>query len=167
MAINSLIEEMYNRYVKQLKLYLLGLCGNNDLADDIAAETFLKAIKNIEKFQGGNMLTWLCTIGKRTYFDYLKKKENANLSLTDDLAAGMAAAEPLPEQAFIEKDQRIRLYRLVGRLEPEAREVVYLRMFTDLSFREIGQVLEKSENWARVIFYRSKIKLKEMIEDEN
>lgn len=167
MAINSLIEEMYNRYAKQLKLYLLGLCGNNDLADDITAETFLKAINNIEKFRGGNMLTWLCTIGKRTYFDYLKKKENANLPLTDDLTVGMAAAEPLPEQAFIEKDRQIWLYRLLGRLEPDAREVVYLRMFTDLSFREIGQVLEKSENWARVTFYRSKIKLKEMMSDED
>lgn len=164
---NLLIEEMYNRYARQLKRYLLGLCGDNDLADDLTAETFLKAINNIENFRGGNILTWLCTIGKRTYFDYRKKRENANLPLTDDLAAVMTAAEPLPEQAFVEKEKRIRLYRLLGRLEPDAREVVYLRMFTDLSFREIGQVLGWSENRARVTFYRSKIKLKEMMDDED
>lgn len=164
---DELIEEMYERYAKQLKFFLLGLCGNNELAEDITAETFLKAINNIEKFRGGNLLTWLCTIGKRTYFDYLKKKENCGLPLNEQAVVIMEAAEPQPEQAVIQKDGQIRLYRLIGKLAADAREVVYLRMFTDLSFREIGEVLGKSENWARVTFYRSKTKLKELMDDEN
>ncbi|MGI5825220.1 MAG: RNA polymerase sigma factor [Bacillota bacterium] len=167
MDTNSLIDEMYSRYAKALKLYLLTLCGNNELADDITAETFLKAINNIDSFRGGNVFTWLCTIGKNTYFDYLRKKERTNVFPADTEILQTASKEPAPEESLIQKDERIMLYRLLRGLEQDAREVVYLRMFTDLSFKEIGSVLNKSENWARVTFYRSKVKLKGMIENED
>ena len=166
MGTDLLIEEMYRLYAQKVKKYLQSLCGSSTLADDLTAETFYKAIKNIEKFKGGNMLTWLCTIGKNTYFDYLKKRESANLPLTEELAVGIAADAPTPEMVAVDNDERLNLYRHLRRLDADAREVVYLRMFTDLSFRDIGSILGKSESWARVTFYRSKIKLKEWYENE-
>lgn len=158
------IEEIYRRYAEKLKRYLLSLCGNNALADDLTSDTFLKAVKNIESFGGGNMFTWLCTIGKNTYFDYLRKKESANMPLNSEDV--FCAVGLLPENLLIEKSERLKLYGYIQKLQPEAREVVYLKMFTDFKFKDIGCIMGKSENWARVTFFRSKIKLKEMIENE-
>lgn len=157
---------MYIRYAKPVKLYVLSMCKDNDTADDITAETFLKAIKNIEKFNGGKMLTWLCAIAKNTFLDYVKKKDNEVLFLSDEEIGSIEDEKPLTEEKFIERERNIMLYKAMRLLDSEAREVIYLRMFTDLSFRDIGDILGKSENWARVIFYRSKNKLKGAINDE-
>ena len=60
----------------------------------------------------------------------------------------------------MEREGRMELLRLVHRLPEPQREVVYLRAFGGLSFREIGDICGKTETWARVTFYRSKEKLR-------
>ena len=166
MVNNSPMDKIYIQYSKPVKYYVLSMCKSEDVAEDITAETFLKAVKNIDRFSGGNILTWLCTIAKNTLFDYLKKKEQFNLPLTDEMAQTISGTENLPEQALIEKDLRISLYKNLQKLDAGAREVVYLRIFAELSFREIGDILGKSENWARIVFYRSKNMLKGLMSDE-
>ncbi len=166
MESNSPMEEIYRRYAKTVNIYVLSMCKNHDLADDITADTFLKALKNIDKYSGENILTWLCTIAKNTLFDYAKKKEQINIPLTDEMEHTLSDTKNLPEKTLVEKDEKMILYKNLQRLEPQSREVVYLRMFTELSFKEIGTILNKSENWARVIFYRSKNKLKGLMNDE-
>lgn len=109
------------------------MCGNESLTDDVTAETFYKAIKSIDHFGGGNMLTWLCSIARNTYIDCIRKKEY---------------------KKYLQK------------LEPEKKDVVYLRIFGELSFKEIGEIIGKSENYARVTFYRSKNQLKGWMENE-
>lgn len=166
MPSNSPMEEIYCQYAKPVKYYILSMCKNEDLAEDIAAETFLKAVKNIDKFKDGNILTWLCTIAKNTLFDYMKKKEQSNISLTDEIIQNTSDTLDSPENSTIKKETRISLYKDLQTLDAVSREVVYLRMFTELSFSEIGSIMNKSENWARVVFYRSKNKLKGMMNDE-
>lgn len=160
------IQKMYQDYAIPVKRYVLSLCRNESISEDIVADTFCKAIKNIDSFQGGKILTWLCTIARNTYLDYIKKKEYANLPLSDEMEHQILDKQILPEQAMIQKEEKTQLYRLIQRLGPEEKDVVYLRIFAELSFKEIGSILGKSENWARVIFYRSKNKLKGWIEDE-
>ncbi len=158
-----LIEEIYRRYLNPVKYYVLSMCGNEATAEDITAETFLKALKNIEKFQSGSIFTWLCTIAKNTYFDYAAKKERSAVPLTDEIAD----SSPSPESVAVTHDEKLLLYRALHHLAPEEKETVYLRMFTELTFKEIGAILGTSENRARVVFYRSKIKLKGLISNEN
>lgn len=161
------IEEMYRLYASPVKNYVLGLCRNNAMADDITADTFYKALCNIEKFQGGRMLTWLCAIARNTYIDYTRKKEYQTHSLSEEIEDKLPASDASPEDAALQKDERISLYRKIQMLDQEMKDVVYLRIFAELSFREIGSILGKSENWARVTFYRSKNKLKGWMEDED
>lgn len=163
---NSPITEIYTRYAKTVKVYILSLCKDSDLADDITAEAFLKAIKNIDSFKDGNILTWLCTIAKNTYFDYARKKERQNIPLSDELSKKTADTASTPEETAVAHESKLSLYQTLQLLESDAREVLYLRMFTDLSFNEIGSILNKSENWARVVFYRAKTKLKGLMKNE-
>ncbi len=161
------IQKMYQEYAVPIKRYVLSLCGNETVAEDVTADTFYKAIKNIDSFQSGRMFTWLCTIAKNTYLDLIKKKESSNLSLTEEMENQVPDEQLQPEQAMLQREDRMQLYSMIQRLLPEERDVVYLRIFADLSFREIGTVMGRSENWARVIFYRSKNKLKGWIENED
>ena len=70
------------------------------------------------------------------------------------------------ENIIISKDEKMSLYKKIQDLDVQSREVVYLRITGDLSFKEIGIILNKTETWARVTFYRAKIKLKEVNEYE-
>ena len=71
-----------------------------------------------------------------------------------------------PENEIISKDEKIELYKKMQGLDEKTREVLYLRITGELSFKEIGVILNKTENWARLTFYRGKIKLKEVGEEE-
>lgn len=153
------MDSVYRKYSLSLKKYVFGMCRNETLADDIVSETFYRAIKNIDSFRGGNIFTWLCEIAKNTYFNHLKKKENQNVSL--DAAECIEPVSPKQvEDEVMTKAQNLELYRNLQKLDGTERDVVYMRMFADLSFKEIGEVLGKSENWARVTYFRSREKLK-------
>ena len=159
------MEEIYRKYCIPLKKFVLTLCHNDVLADDIVSETFYKAIVNIDSFSGGNLYAWLCTIAKNTYFNYLKKKENMNISL-DDREYLEVNTSSSTEEKFIEREEKRELRECIESLSEAEKEVVKLRTYSGLSFKEIGTVLHKSENWARVTYYRSKEKLKGMMDNE-
>lgn len=161
------IEEIYKKYASYVRNYVWGLCKNPDIADDITAEVFCKAIENIDSFTGGRMQTWLCTIARNTYIDYVKKAEYKNHHLSEEMEENIEDKSGTVEELFLRKNERVSLYKQIQRLDAEMKDVVYLRIFGELSFKEIAGILGKSENWARVTFYRSKNKLKGWMENEN
>lgn len=159
------LEQIYRQYAAPVKRYLLRLGAAEDLADDLTADTFLKALRYLDRYDGSvQMLTWLCTIAKRLYFNHTAKKSSHTLPL--DETALLSSDLPTPQQAAETRESAVSLYRALLSLEPPGKDVVYLRSFGDLSFREIASIFGKSEAWARVTFYRAKQKLKEMLQDE-
>ena len=70
------------------------------------------------------------------------------------------------EETVISNSNKIELYKNLQKLDKQTREVIYLRITGELSFKEIADILNKTENWARVTFYRGKQKLKEVESDE-
>lgn len=156
-------EIIYKKYSGTVKKYVMSLGADYDLSDDVTADTFLKALKNINRFdESCNMLTWLCTIAKRTYLDHLKKKDNKVVPLNDD----SIIYDECFEYGIEISEKKIHLHKAIINLENPYKDVIYLRIFADLSFAEIGNILSKNENWARVTFYRGKTKLKEVLENE-
>lgn len=158
------MESIYRQYALPLKKYIYSMCKDSELADDIVSETFYKAIKNINSFYGGNIFTWLCTIAKNLFFNHTKKKENQNVSI-EDAIYDEPASKKLVEESVVQRQGSLDLYKSMQALDSIEREVIYLRTFPELSFKEIGEVLNKSENWARVTFFRSKEKLRRNAKD--
>lgn len=161
------IEKIYKKYAPYVRNYVLGLCKNPDVADDITAEVFCKAIENIDSFTRGRIQMWLCAIARNTYIDYVRKAEYKNHHLSEEMIEKVEDKSETVEDIFLRKDDRVSLYKQIQKLDAEMKDVVYLRIFGELSFKEIAGILGKSENWARVTFYRSKNKLKGWMESEN
>ena len=157
---------IYNKYANTVKKYILSLGADEPLAEDITADTFMKALKGIDSFdESCKMLTWLCKIAKNTYFDYKKRKSNQNVYI-EDVGDVFEVSEGSVETAFEQEERKLALHKAITKLESPYRDVIYQRGFAGLSFKEIGDICGKSETWARVTFYRGKNILKGMIENE-
>jgi RNA polymerase sigma-70 factor (ECF subfamily) len=156
--------EIYEKYSSDLYTFILRMCGNEQLAKDILQDTMLKAMTSAESFKGNcSVRTWLCTIAKNLYYDYLKKHETKNSSLEDLVEP---SADSNIEESFVNKETSLRIHHLLHKLDEPYREVFTLRVFAELKFSDIGNVFGKSENWAGVTFYRAKQKLIQLLKEE-
>lgn len=158
------MDQIYKEYFEIVNKYLFCLTHSNDILEELTQETFCRAVEKIDKYRGDcKMSVWLCQIAKYTWYDYCRKhKRETNLVKLLDIEQEIDT----PENEIISKDEKIELYKKMQGLDEKTREVVYLRITGELSFKEIGVILNKTENWARLTFYRGKIKLKEVGEDE-
>lgn len=149
-------EEVYNRYSQDVFKFCLSLCGSSHIADDITSETFLKAIKTGDTFEDRcSVKVWLCQIAKNTYYDYLRKH-----SKITELPADIPSESNF-ELKLLDKADSIKIHKRLHQLDDPYKEVFSLRIFSELSFAEIGEIFGKSESWARVTFHRAKVKIKE------
>lgn len=155
------IEEIYNQHSNAVYKYLFCLTGNEDLSEELTQETFAIAVKEIKKFKGEcKVSVWLCQIAKHLCYKELKKtKKNKNISLDE--------IEELQELETIEdiiccKEDKLKLFKDMQKLDELSREIIYLRLVGNLNFMEIGEILGKTANWARVNFYRAKQKIREV-----
>ncbi len=157
------IEKIYEQYFETVNKYLFCLTHNSDISEELTQETFCRAVKKIDTYNGNcKMSVWLCQIAKNLWYDECRK--NRKLSSVNDLLNLQDLH--LIEEAVISNDEKISLYKKLQKLDEKTREVVYLRLTGELSFKEIGIIMNKTENWARVTFYRGKNKLKEVERNE-
>lgn len=159
------MDDVYRRYALPLKKYVMTMSHDETLSEDIVAETFYKAIKSIDSFVEGNIFTWLCTIAKNTFYNHVSKKDNSNISLEDESLPEPVASVSVEDQV-LEKSERMELYRRLQTLEPLERDVIHLRIFANLSYKEIGDIIGKTETWTRVTYFRCKEKLKGQLKNE-
>ena len=138
----------------------MAMTGNPDLSEELTQETFFRAVKNADKFDGKvKITTWLCTIAKNSYFTYLKKEKR---KIGQDIGEMEIPTETDP----LDRENCREIYRAVHRLDEPYREIILLRLNTDMTFADIGEIFGKSEGWARVTFYRGKEKLRKFLEEE-
>ena len=156
------IEEVYKEYSNTVYKYLFCLTGKEEIAEDLTQETFAIAIKQINKFRGDCKISvWLCEIAKHLWYKELKKsKKNKNISI-NDLNEEIEEVQTT-EDIICEKEEKLKLFKDMQKLDEQSKEVIYLRMVGNLNFIEIGEILGKTPNWARVTFYRAKQKIREV-----
>lgn len=148
---------IYKKYANLIKNYILCITKDITLSEDIMQETFAVAIKYINKFRGDcEIYVWLCSIAKKILYKETKKKRlNSNMCI-DDLNI---IDSIILEEEYIMKDNKLKLFETLQKLDANTREVIYLRLTGDLTFKEIGKILNKTENWAKVTFFRGKQRL--------
>lgn len=152
------MEELYKENAALVYHFLLAKCGDSQVAEELAQETFLQAIRSADRYNGScKMSVWLCQIAKHLLYQYWRKQK-INVPLEEE--DRMLSEEPGVERQVLAREELLEVLGRLHRLPVNMREVVYLRITGDLSFREIGRIMGKSENWARVNFFRAKELLK-------
>lgn len=157
----QLIEEIYEMYSRKIFLFLLSKTNNEHLAEELTQETFFQAVQCIDRFQGNSsILTWLCGIAKNVWMKYLRKHQEI-LSMEDGIP------EIADKKEIDVQWEQKEILQLIHDMKEPIREVMYLRLISNLSFAEIGEIIGKTENWTRVTFFRGKQKIvKEILKDE-
>lgn len=161
------MKKMCEEYYQTVYGYLVSITnGDYELAGELTQETFYRAIKNAKNFREEcKMSTWLCQIAKFAFYQHLERKQRKKEVSMDD-AIELAARQQL-EKDYIASEQKLEIYKQIQKLQTPMKDVLLLRLSGELSFREIGEILGKSENWARVTFYRGKQMIgKELNADE-
>jgi len=157
----QVIEEIYEMYSRKVFLFLLSKTNNVDIAEELTQETFFQAVQCIDRFKGNSsILTWLCGIAKNVWLKDLRKRQET-LSIDDDIP------EITDTQKMNVQWEQKEILQLIHDMNEPVREVMYLRLISNLSFAEIGEIIGKTENWTRVTFFRGKQKIvKEMLKNE-
>ncbi|MBS7228935.1 MAG: sigma-70 family RNA polymerase sigma factor [Eubacteriales bacterium] len=159
-------EKIYDTYFDDVYLYVRRLSGNEHVAEEIASETFFKAMSSIKNFRGEcDIRVWLCQIAKNSYFSYLKK--NGKTIGFDDVKL-QDLADPnalLPRKIPNEKEDIRQAQKAVHTLPELYREVFMWRVFADLSFKQIGELFHKTDNWACVTYHRARKMIKSRLEE--
>lgn len=158
------IRELYETYFSTVYKYIFSISRDVHIAEDVTQETFFKALKYADGFRGDCKLSvWLIQIAKNCYMDELRKRKRI---LSAEEIEGTVSSEDL-SVSYIEKEKALSVHRKLHQLKEPYKEVVSLRIFGELSFKEIGEIFGKSENWARVTYHRGKTRIKEELENED
>lgn len=153
-------ERLFNDNRGFIYKYLLKLCKNKTLAEELTQETFFRAYMNLAKLRHEERApVWLCQIAKNTYFAWYNEHKKLH-PLDEDLFADCSDE---PDDLLAEKDLTQRALYHLNRLEEPYKEVFMLSVFGQVSLKEISRAFGKSESWARVTFYRAKQKLFEKL----
>ena len=155
------MDEIYREHAATVYKFLLSQCRDSDLAEELTQETFCRAVQSIGRYDGSCKLSvWLCQIAKHLWYQHLRRAQKRGEEVTEDIVLPVPSAE----DDVLARTEHLELLRSIHTLPEQMREAVYLRAFGGLSFREIGAVMGKTENWARVTFYRGKERLKGAME---
>lgn len=151
------MDAAYREYVVMVYKFLLSLCYEEELAEELTQETFYQAVRSVDRYDGScKVSTWLCQIAKHLWYREMERRKRKG---TSELTADMESLEKPVEEQLLVKEEKMELFRKVHVLDEISKEIVLLRVTGAFSFKEIAELFGKNENWARVTYYRAKQKL--------
>ena len=167
-AISILIE----RHAKRVRDYIRMMVKNNEIADDIYQETFIKVVKFINEGRykdNGKFLSWVLRIAHNQVIDHFRQmKQQNNISEADagyDILNAKKFADPSVEDKIVNEQIESDLRKLIEQLSEEQKEVVMMRYFDEMSFKEIAEQTNVSINTALGRMRYALINLRKMIKE--
>ena len=159
-----LLEELFSRYYKDVYTYLYSLSRDASLSEDLTQEVFLEVVKSIATFRGeSDIKTWLFSIARYKWYSYLRK--NNQQTKTEELSEFIKSNDKTPEERYQDEEITVRIYKLLDQEPERTRSIVAMRL-EGYSFYEIGVKHGISESSARVIDFRAKTKIRQILKKE-
>lgn len=156
------IEKIYKAYFNDVYLFILKLSRNEYIAEEITSETFFRAINSIDNFKGTcEIRVWLCQIAKNCYYTYLRKNKNIQGNYSNEENSATFDIE----QSIFNTETSMKIHEALHNLKEPYKEVFTLRTFGELSFKQIANLFNKTENWACVTYHRARNKILVKVED--
>lgn len=162
-----LLEKLFHTYYKDIYRYLYSLTHDASLSEDLASDVFLEVVKSIASFRGeADMKTWMFSIARHKWMDSLRKKNRrAEIEVLSELVGEEQEIFNGPEEQYLEKELLERIYSLLEK-EPERTRNIMKQRLEGYSFYEIGKLQGISESSARVIYFREKEKIRQILVKE-
>jgi len=158
-------EEIYQMYFRDVFLFLKGLSKNSNLAEELTEETFFKALSAMDSFEEKcDIRVWLCQIAKNLYYSYLRKNNKLESLEQEDNISFVSHVKTV-EENMLNKEDAIHIHQIIHNMEEPYKEVFSLRIFGELSFKQIGNIFGKTENWACVTYHRARSKIQQEMEE--
>lgn len=158
-------EQIYNAYYKSVYLYVMQISDSEHIAEEITSETFYKAINSVNSFRGDcDMRVWLCQIAKNTYFSYLKKHKR-ELSVAEADLQDITNSNVLIDEQIEKQEEAWQIRKILHSISDPYKEVFMWRVFGELSFKEIGGLYKKTDNWACVTYHRARKMIQSRLEE--
>ena len=155
------MDEVYRTHAQTVYRYLFSLTRDAGLSEELTQETFYQAVRSVNRFdESCKVSTWLCAIAKNVLSQ--ERRKHPGVNELDETAV----TAPAPEEQVLAQIGQVELLRQLHLLGGEMREVMYLRLLGGASFAEIGEILGRTENWARVTYYRGKERLKKELKSD-
>lgn len=155
-------QDIYGLYFKDVYRFALGLTRDAPLAEELTQETFFKALKAVDRFDGSkDIRAWLFTIARNTYYSYCRAHKIT--VPIEDLTAEVPGAVRI-EDHLADEESAFAIHRFLHTMEEPYKEVFTLRVFGELPYEKIGRLFGKSAGWARVTFYRAKKQIADYME---
>lgn len=152
-------EEIYRAYFKDVYRYVCGLSADAVIAEEVTQESFAKALKAVDRFDGRtDVRAWLFSIAKNTYYSHCRKKKESVME--DTVVTDVSLSERL-----VDKETAFFIHQYLHNMDEPYKEVFYLRVFGELPFKKIGLLFGKSDDWARVTYYRAKKQIMAYMEE--
>lgn len=160
-------EKIYIRYFNDVFLFLKKLSKDESIAEEITSETFFKAMRSIDNFRGEtDIRVWLCQIAKNCYFSYFKKQQRiVDINDIDDI--NFQDNKDTIEEQILKQYDVMQIHLLLHNLAEPYKEVFMLRVFGELSFKQIADIFQKTDNWACVTYHRARNKILKRMEDND
>ena len=157
-------EKIYIRYFNDVFLFLKKLSKDESIAEEITSETFFRAMRSIDNFRGEtDVRVWLCQIAKNCYFSYLKKQHR--VENIDDI--DLPDNQDTIEEQISKQYDAMQIHLLLHNLAEPYKEVFMLRVFGELSFKQIADIFQKTDNWACVTYHRARNKIVTQMEEKD
>lgn len=154
-------DQIYRDYFREVELYLRAICRDAHLAEELTEQVFFRALKALPEFRGDcDIRTWLCAMGRNAYLSHLRKmKPTVDIDEVNipDPRQGI-------EERISDREQAMDIHRVLHGLPEPYKEVFSLRVFSQLSFADIGTLFGKTANWACVTYHRARQKIKDALE---
>jgi len=171
---NSALEVLYKRYERKVYTYILLMVRKPQLAEDILQETFIKAIKSVKEGQYSETYrfgSWLMRIAHNLVIDQFRQNKQyrvvSNNDFPMDIFSTPRFAEATVEQRLVYERVLYEVRALIDFLPDDQREVVMLRFYGDLSFKEIAEITNVSINTALGRMRYALINLRKMVKEKN
>ena len=158
-------EKVYVTYFNDVYRYLYRLSGNAHIAEEFTAEIFFKALCSLDSFRGEcDMRVWLCQIANNLYYNALRKNKKF-VSIEDVEIGSVLPLEWHSDNTLVDMEDAAQLRVLLHNIPDPYKEVFIWRVFAELSYKQIGQIFNKTENWACVTYHRARMMIKQSMEE--
>lgn len=161
--------DLLNTYWKEVYHFVLSKCQNDDEAEDITIRSFAKAFDRIQTFdENFQFKTWLFTIANNLYIDQLRKKKTETVSInkSHNEIHRIIDEDPSPADQLIQEQNLAQLKAYIAQLKPHYQEVINLRYFQEMSYKEMAEKLDEPMNNIKVKLLRAKKLLAEIINNK-